>query len=195
MIKQTEQNDVLGDFTKRLEKIGIEYMRTGSMALVHYAIPRATVDINIVVNLLPESLDKFIKEFVGDYYIPLRSAKDAVNGKRMFNALNQKTIIKVDCIILKNDEFQKFVFSRRQRVNYEGVFEVWIITREDLIPSKLIWAKKSNSERQLLDVASIIRHGFDEKYIAEWLEKLKLTELFEKSKNLLEQNYVDGYDS
>ncbi len=195
MIKQTEQNDVLGDFAKRLEKIGVEYMLTGSMALVHYAIPRATVDIDIVVNLLPEILEKFVKEFDGDYYIPLRSAKDAVSRKWMFNVLNQETVIKVDCIILKNDEFQKLVFSRRKKVDYEGGFEVWIIMKEDLILSKLIWAKKSNSERQMLDVASIIRNGFDEKYVREWLEKLNLTELFEKSKNLLEQNYVDGYDS
>jgi hypothetical protein len=64
VIEQREQNDVLGDFTRRLEKIGIEYMLVGSMALVHYAMPRTTVDIDIVVKILPENIDEFNAEFV-----------------------------------------------------------------------------------------------------------------------------------
>lgn len=195
MIQQQEQNDVLGDFTKRLDEIGVEYMLTGSMALVHYAMPRATVDIDIVINLLPESINEFIKEFEVDYYIPLRSARDAVSQKRMFNILNQETVIKIDCVVLKPDEFQQNVFSRRERVNYAGDFDVWIISREDLILSKLIWAKKTGSERQRLDVASIVRNGFDEKYVGEWIAKLSLEDVFEECKQLLNRNYDGGYDS
>ena len=195
MIKQREQNDVLGDFTKRLEKIGIEYMLVGSMALVHYAMPRTTVDIDIVVKLLPESLDEFIREFEKDYYIPLQSAANAVREKRMFNVLNQETVIKIDCVILKADEFQQNIFSRREKVNYSGDFDVWIISKEDLILSKLLWAKKSDSERQMLDVASIIRNGFDEEYVDRWIEKLNLQEIFEQTRRLLKRNYDEGYDS
>lgn len=194
VIKQPEQNDVLGDFTKRLEKIGIEYMLVGSMALVHYAIPRATVDIDIVVNLEPEDLDKFITEFETDHYIPVGSARNAARQKGMFNILNQQTVLKIDCIVLKKDEFELNAFSRRQKVDYAGDFEVWIITKEDLILSKLNWAQKSGSERQMLDVASIIRNGFDKDYVESWAKKLGVEDLLHKCFELLEKNHADGHD-
>lgn len=195
MIKLQDQNDVLGDFTKRLEKIGIEYMLTGSMALVHYAMPRTTVDIDLVVNILPENLDDFIAEFAADYYIPLNSAKDAVRRKKMFNVLNQETVFKIDCVILKDDEFAKNAFSRRKRVDYSGDFDVWIISKEDLILSKLNWARNTKSERQMMDVASIIRNGFDKDYVEKWAKKLGLKELLQECFELLDKNYVDGHDS
>lgn len=195
MIEPQEQNDVLGDFTKRLDKIGIEYMLVGSMALVHYAIPRATVDIDIVVKILPENINNFIAEFEDDYYIPTNRAKQAARQKGMFNILNNQTIIKIDCVVLKDDEFESNAFSHRQKVDYAGEFDVWIISREDLILSKLNWAKNTKSERQLLDVASIIRNGFDSDYVEQWAKKLGTEELLKDSFLLLEKNYDAGHDS
>ena len=195
MIEQTEQNDLLGDFTKRLDKIDIEYMLVGSMALVHYAMPRATVDIDIVVKVLPENIDKFIGEFEEDYYIPIHRAKDAVRQKKMFNVLNNQTILKIDCVVLKESEYDLNAFLRRSKVNYSGNFDVWIISKEDLILSKLNWAKNTKSERQMLDVASIIRNGFDEDYVKIWARKLGVEMLLEECFELLNKNYDDGHDS
>jgi hypothetical protein len=190
-----EQNDVLGNFTKRLEKLGIEYMLVGSMALVHYAIPRATADIDIVVNILPEKIEEFISEFETDYYIPVRRAREAARQKGMFNILNQPSVLKIDCVILKEREFEINAFARRKKVDYAGEYDVWIITKEDLILSKLNWAKNTRSERQMLDVASIIRNGFDKEYVENWSKKLGVEGLLDECFALLEENYDDGYDS
>ena len=195
MIKQTEQTDVLGDFTSRLDKIGVEYMLTGSMALVHYAMPRTTVDIDVVVNILPETVEQFIGEFQDDYYIPVEQARKAVAERKMFNLLNHQTILKIDCVILKKTEYEQNAFARRLRVNYAGDFEVWIISREDLILSKLNWAKRTKSERQLLDVASVLRNGYDEDYVNLWAKKLGVEELLEECFKLLNANYDDRHNS
>lgn len=195
VFERKEQNDVLGDFTKRLNNIGIEYMLTGSMALVHYAVPRATVDIDVVVKILPENIDKFIAEFENDYYIPTDRARQAARQKGMFNILNNQTILKIDCVVYKDSDFEINAFSRRQKVNYAGEFDVWIISKEDLILSKLNWAKKTRSERQMLDVASIIRNGFERNYVEHWAKKLGVDELLQECFELLERNYDDGYDS
>lgn len=195
MFSQTEQNDVLGDFTSRLDKIGVEYMLTGSMALVHYAMPRTTVDIDIVVNILPGNVEKFIGEFQDDYYIPVEQAKKAVIERRMFNVLNNQTILKIDCVVLKETEYEQNAFSRRLRTNYSGDFEVWIISREDLILSKLNWAQRTKSERQLLDVASILRNGYQEDYVNQWARKLGVEELLKECFDLLNKHYDDGHDS
>jgi hypothetical protein len=195
LFSQTEQNDVLGDFTSRLDKIGVEYMLTGSMALVHYAMPRTTVDIDIVVNILPGNVEKFIGEFQDDYYIPVEQAKKAVIERRMFNVLNNQTILKIDCVVLKETEYEQNAFSRRLRTNYSGDFEVWIISREDLILSKLNWAQRTKSERQLLDVASILRNGYQEDYVNQWARKLGVEELLKECFDLLNKHYDDGHDS
>ena len=195
MIQPEEQNSVLGNFTKRLDKLGIEYMLVGSMALVHYAIPRATADIDVVVSIPPDKIDDFISEFETDYYIPVRRAREAVRRHGMFNILNQQSILKIDCVMLKESEFEKNAFSRRKKVDYSGEFNVWIISKEDLILSKLNWAKNTTSERQMLDVASIIRNGFDKEYVENWSKKLGVEGLLDECFALLEENYDDGYDS
>lgn len=194
-IKQEEQNDVLRDCAERLERLGIAYMLTGSMALIHYAVPRTTADIDLVMEISSDDVNKFIEEFEPDYYVPHGRVRDAVFRSNMFNILNQKTIIKIDCVIRKNDEFQKLAFSQRRRVNYAGDFEVWIIGREDLILSKLNWAKNTKSEMQMRDVAGILRNGYDEKYVRHWAEKLGVENLLVDCLAMLKENYVEGYDS
>ena len=195
MIRPEEQNDVLRDCTERLERLDIDYMLTGSMALVHYAIPRMTADIDLVIELAPDKVEKFIKEFEPDYYVPHARIKNAVSRNKMFNLLDQRTIIKVDCIVRKDDEFHRQAFSRRKRVSYTGSFDVWIISKEDLILSKLTWAKNTKSEMQMRDVAAILRNAFDENYVEDWAKKLGVEEILRECFNLLEQNYVEGYDS
>ena len=193
--KQDEQNDVLRDCAEKLERLGIAYMLTGSMALAHYAIPRTTADIDIVIEISIADVDKLIREFEPDYYVPHGRIRDAIGRNKMFNILNQKTIIKVDCVVRKNEDFHRVAFSRRQRVNYTGDFDVWIIGKEDLILSKLNWAKNTGSEMQMRDVASILRNGFDNNYVESWAEKLGIKNLLNECLEMIGENYVEGYDS
>ena len=115
MVEQQEQNDILGDFARRLEKIRFEYMLVGSMALAHYAVPRATVDIDVVVEIPPESIDEFIKEFESDFYIPVKRAQQAARQKGTFNILHNQTLLKIDCVVLKNSEFKSMLFHAAER--------------------------------------------------------------------------------
>jgi hypothetical protein len=194
-ITQEEQNNVLKDCSERLDTLGIPYMLTGSMALIHYAMPRTTTDIDIIIELTSRDVENFIKAFEPDYYVPHSRIKDAVSRNRMFNLLNQQTIIKIDYVIRKNDEFNLLAFSRRQKVKYTSYFDVWIIDKDDLILSKLNWAKASRSEMQMRDVTNLLRNGYDVEYVNKWAEKLGVSDLLADCFVLLEKNYVDGYDS
>lgn len=177
-----EQLEVLRNFTEGLEKLGIQYMLTGSMALSNYSIPRSTLDIDIVVAMSSAVLPSFFEEFGNEYYIPFGSAKNAVSRSSMFNVINNKSLVKVDCILLKADDFERSAFSRRQRVNYGGGFDVWLISKEDLIVSKLIWSRKSGSGRQIEDAAGIMRNQYDEIYVENWVNCLGLSEQYEESR-------------
>ena len=44
------------------------------------------------------------------------------------------------------------------------------------------------------DVASILRNGYDEKYVEDWAVKLGVEDILQECRELFEKNYVDGYD-
>ncbi|HMS38704.1 MAG TPA: hypothetical protein PKE69_00520 [Pyrinomonadaceae bacterium] len=189
-----DQKDVLKDVTERLDKLEIPYMLSGSMAMISYAMMRMTNDIDIVIEAKIEDAEKIIEEFEPDYYVPQNRVRDAISQKFMFNLLHSTKIVKVDCVLRKDDEFQKLAFSNRKKVTFSD-FDVWTISRDDLILSKLNWAKTTKSEMQMRDIASIIRNGYDEEYVNFWAEKLGVKDLLADCIELLGKNYVDGYDS
>ena len=82
-----------------------------------------------------------------------------------------ETAFKIDCVISKSSDSHKQAFGRRQLVNYYGR-DIYVISLEDLILSKLLWAAKSDSEKQLTDIENLMRNEFDHEYIELWAEEL-----------------------
>jgi len=87
--------------------------------------------------------------------------------------------IKFDCIVLKNHEYRREEFARRRRINL-GDFQTWIVTREDLILSKLYWARESKSELQLRDVRNLLSPDCDMTYLFNRAESLGVKPLLEE---------------
>ena len=182
-----DQKMVLRDCTERFERLGIAYMLTGSMAMVNYAMMRMTADIDIVIEAAASDAGKIIAEFEPDYYVPHGRVRDAISRRFMFNLLHQEKLVKVDCVIRKETEFQREAFSNRKKIRFSD-FDVWIISREDLILSKLNWARDTHSEMQMRDAANILRNGYDEDYIKHWAAQLGIENLLAETLEKLEEN-------
>lgn len=170
---------VLHDFTEKIERLGIAYMLTGSMAMMRYSVYRFTADVDVVLELKVQDADKIINALEPDYYVPHKTVSRAISTEKMFNVIHQETAFKVDCVLKKSTDFQKRAFERREKTDFYGR-EIWIISKDDLIVSKLWWAKDSLSEKQLTDVKNLMRNGFDKDYIKNWTDKLKISDLFKK---------------
>ena len=56
-------------------------------------------------------------------------------------------------------------------MEFAGI-STWITSREDLILSKLVWARDTDSEMQLRDVRTLIDESVDWPYLKGWAEKL-----------------------
>jgi len=54
----------------------------------------------------------------------------------------------------KREDYRLHEFTRRIRLKAAD-FEIWVVSKEDLILSKLHWARESHSERQLADVEDL----------------------------------------
>lgn len=166
--------DVLRIVSERLEQQGLAFMLTGSFALAYYATPRMTRDLDIVVALGAAQVDRLVQVFSADFYVDADAARIAAQTERPFNLLHLESGIKVDLIVRQSSEFRRLEFERRIPVQVAGV-RTWIASREDLILSKLVWARDADSELQLRDVRALLHESVDLAYVQRWAENLGVT--------------------
>ena len=173
--------EVVREVSQRLDGAGIGYMLTGSMAMNYYAQPRMTRDIDLVVAISAADVDKVFRLFHPDYYIARQAVEDSLAHESVFNVIDQESVIKVDCIIRKSSPYRIAEFERRKRVILQG-FPTFIVSKEDLMISKLDWAKDSHSEMQLRDVKNLAATGYDGQYVDHWTKSLGLASLWDACK-------------
>ncbi|OGW91435.1 MAG: hypothetical protein A3D28_00435 [Omnitrophica bacterium RIFCSPHIGHO2_02_FULL_63_14] len=178
----TEELSVLKTVCGVLAKQGIPYMVTGSIASSFYAVPRMTRDIDIVLQVTAADVDRIVNLFKKDFYIDRESVDEAVRRQDMFNLIHNKKVVKVDFIVRKDEPYRKLEFERRRQVELGGA-TVWMVSPEDLILSKLWWAKDSRSEMQLTDVQNLLRAiKLDRDYLLKWVRALNLEDIYELAK-------------
>ena len=166
--------DLLRRVCNKLEENSIEYMLSGSIALNLYSVPRMTRDIDIVINLNPQDIEKFVSAFEEGYYCDEEDIKYQVRMRGMFNLIDHSTGNKIDFIVRKNTAYRLTEFGRKKRDNSYG-FDAWVVSLEDLIISKLDWIQQLKSEKQILDVENLLTNeDVDLEYVKEWCRKLKL---------------------
>jgi hypothetical protein len=171
--------DIVRDISHRFEQAGIPYMLTGSMAMNYYGRPRMTRDVDVVIAITPEDVDRVAALFRPDYYVSKQSIRESLAHESIFNLIHQDSVIKVDCIIRKKSEYRRTEFERRQRISILD-FTTFIVSKEDLMLSKLSWAKDSHSEIQLSDVKNLLATGYDAIYLQRWTRELGLDSLLEE---------------
>jgi hypothetical protein len=83
---------------------------------------------------------------------------------------------KIDFIFRKSRAFSEMEFSRRELVHLQGI-DLFVASLEDVVVSKLEWAKLAESARQTEDVAGILRlrwNSLDRAYLEKWIHELAL---------------------
>jgi len=93
---------------------------------------------------------------------------------------------KIDFMIRKSREFSRTEFARRRRVAFEGL-DLYIASAEDILLSKLEWAKLGESGRQLEDAAWLVRRrggDLDRTYLERWVAELQVGEQWETAQRL-----------
>ena len=177
-----EEIELLKNVAAKLESAGIEYMMTGSMAMAFYSTPRMTRDIDFIIQVSPADIGKIIGLFQNEYYIEEESVRYAIINRGMFNIIHNESVIKVDLIIRKDEIYRVEEFARRIKIPVEGV-PISVVTPEDLILSKLVWAKRSQSELQFRDVRQILLSikKCDSGYLQKWSEILGVEDLLRKA--------------
>jgi len=149
-------------------------MLSGSLALNHYCVPRMTVDIDIVVELFEKNINDFLSIFTGNYYLNVDTVLNETKRHGKFNVIDNETGFKVDFIVRKNTPFRENEFLRKKKTKIADI-DLWIVSPEDLIISKIEWIQKIQSEKQLNDIVNLLAYpSIDKDYINEWCNNLNL---------------------
>lgn len=173
-----DELSVLKLVTGRLEAAGLPYMVTGSVALSLYAEPRMTRDVDLVVDLRPSDTTRVLELFGPEFNVDADRIRDAIARRSMFNAIHTEAVVKLDIIVRKSGPYREEEFRRRRLAEIDGV-GMWVVSAEDLVLSKLDWARDSRSEIQLRDVRRLIKAQplLDWTYVEAWAARLGLLEL------------------
>jgi hypothetical protein len=174
-----EEMEVLKEVVRRLDQAEIAYMITGSTAANFYTVPRMTRDIDLVVELTGEDVNRVVEIFTNDFYVDRQAVEEAINRKSMFNLIHTEYVIKVDFVVRKDSPYRRMEFSRKKKVVVDHQV-LYVVAPEDLILSKLDWAKESRSEVQLTDVRNLLQSvkGLDRRYLARWAKQLGVESLY-----------------
>jgi len=179
------QAELIQDIVRHLDEAGLPYMVTGSVASGRYGEVRATFDTDIVVDGAWPELRAFVLSFREEYYADEQMAREAWGRRSMFNIIHSPTGQKVDIICTKDREYSRVAFGRRRMGRALGI-DVFLVSPEDSILSKLEWSKKGESERQYRDavgVAKVQGSALDLDYLARWAGDLGLADLLKRLLN------------
>jgi hypothetical protein len=105
--------------------------------------------------------------------------EQAIASIGIFNLVHVENVIKVDIIVRKDEAYRRAEFERRRAVDLEGA-RIWLVSKEDLILSKLVWAKQSASEMQRRDVQNLLATDLNREYLNRWAERLGVKSLLEE---------------
>lgn len=128
-----------------LEVSKIEYMIGGAIAEWAWGEPRATQDLDIVINLPIQVIGKFSKELEKrNMLVPAEIILDAVIEDRAdipLNAIHMYSGLKADIYLMRDgDALRQSAFQRRVMVDYgPPIGKVYVHSPEDLILYKLMW--------------------------------------------------------
>ena len=152
----------------------IAYMLSGSVAMSLYTLPRFTRDFDFVVHLKLGDVKYLAEHFKDGYYCDEDALRDAILNKTMFNIIDHKSGYKADFIILKNEPYRITEFERRRLIDFLDM-KIYVVSPEDLLLSKIIWAQESQSSIQFDDIRLLSSlDTLDKQYINRWIETLNL---------------------
>ena len=157
----TPASDAFSPLQGAFAASGIRFAVGGSWASTAYGEPRFTNDVDILAELTPENLHRFIAILPADYFVDAGEAAAAIERGRGFNVIHMPTAFKFDlfpasAFPIGTEELDRAVF-----LTDSGLADgpVPFVTPEDILLAKLHWFRSGGevSEVQWRDLQGLAR--------------------------------------
>ena len=154
--------DWISTFIEPLDRLGIVYMVTGSVAAMAYGEPRMTTDVDVVLRLAPGEAGPLLDCFPeADFYRPpeevvRHESNRAARGH--FNVIQHASGMKAVFYPAGDDPLSAQAIERRRRLDVGGTTIV-LAPPEYVIVRKLEFHREGSSDKHLRDIASTLASG------------------------------------
>lgn len=165
----------------------VEYLIGGAIAEWAWGEPRATQDLDIVINLPIKAVGRFSRELEKrDMLVPADIILDTMMDDRAdipLNAIHMHSGLKADLYLMRDgDELRQSAFQSRLLVDYgPPIGEVYVHSPEDLILYKLMYLGLRGQPKHARDIGAIVnakKDQLDYGYIDGWVDRLGLNSLW-----------------
>jgi len=187
--EQLDYFDFVRLVLEALEAAQVEYLIGGAVAAWAWGEPRATFDLDLVINLPFEAVTQLSAELEKrDMLVPAEIIRAAILEDRAdipINAIHSYSGYKADLYLLRpGDELRSSAFARRIKVELSPQLgEVYLHSPEDLIIYKLWYYSLSQQTKHLRDITAIVITLGDEldfNYIEIWASRKGLSTLWQE---------------
>ena len=159
--------DIVKRVIMALNAAAIPHMLVGSFARNYYAEPRSTKDADVVVAVKKGSLAGFLAALGPDFQLDSQVTFETNTGTTRDILMHPESGFTVELFYLSDDPHDQERFQRRRGIHYEGA-PTSILTAEDVVVTKLRWARPKDLE----DVRDVIAlqgdQTLDWPYIRRW---------------------------
>jgi hypothetical protein len=164
-------------FVRPLNRAGIRYVVSDSVAAIFYGEPRLTHDVDFVVFLNPDDLRRLTEVFPArDFYLPpleTMMAETAREHSGRFNLIHRDTGFKADLYPKGQDELNAWAFRGKRPVEFEGETVV-LASPEYVIVRKLEYYREGHAEKHLRDIRAMLAvsgEQLDRPVLNQWIER------------------------
>lgn len=185
---QNEPLEVTVKVTDALEKLGVPYLISGSLASTLYGMVRTTQDADIVADMQAEHIQPFVAALQDEFYVDDEMIAEAIRRHSSFNIIHRETMFKVDVFVPRPHPFWQSQIFRAHKVTFTFQSEISarFASPEDIILSKLEWYRLGGevSERQWRDVLGVLKvcaGELDQDYLRKWAVELNVGDLLEQA--------------
>jgi hypothetical protein len=179
-----DQSELLGRTVSVLERLGLRYFVTGSMATIFFGEPRFTNDIDIVIDLPASRMQEFCAAFPSpEFYLSDEMVRRAVSRRGQFNIIHPASGLKVDVMVPADSPFNRSRFLRAKKVRPSPDFDATFSSAEDVILKKMEAYREGGSEKHLRDIAGVLRisgASLDRDYIGDWSDRMGTSEIWQE---------------
>lgn len=157
--------DLVSIFIAKLNKLGIKYIITGSVASIIYGEPRLTHDVDLVIELNKDDISDFVSAFpLEEFYCPPEEVVNVEIKRRLrghFNLIHHETGFKADIYLSGEDPLHQWALDNKKGVEHEGG-ALWLAPIEYVIIRKLQYYQEGGSEKHVRDIQGILEISADQ---------------------------------
>jgi predicted nucleotidyltransferase len=160
-----------------LEEMGIAYVLVGTFASNIYGVDRATLHAILVADLEGTAPGELFRRLRPAIRFEPQMGFETVTMTRKYVAEVTGTAFKIELFHLSEDLHDRARFERRRAIEFGGS-RVFILSAEDVIITKLRWAR--SKDRDDVRVVIAVHEGrIDWDYVHSWTEQHGTTGLLE----------------